>query len=227
MGRDFNPAGEVLVKLKFGAHYAGWGGFGVSGSLCRELGLADKSLEVVPTFWKRPLTPDDFGPNAPAEVLTMASIADIFLPLIHFDPDVLNAAALESQGVGPLVGGTLLPASTVTAGWIVPGSAGKALGRGLPLNCSGNHYVSLNMQYTQLEPGGSGACWRFPACYLAEQPYRWPIGTDASVVQAHFRAIIYVPLFASGAPTILPGTSTGEVLLNASGNYLCDVKLDN
>ncbi len=230
MSRDFVQPGETLVKVKFGAHYAGWAGFGASGSLLSELGLAEGSIDVMPTFYDKEIKTDDFGPDCPAEIMAMMASVDIHMTLVHFDPTVLNVCALEAQGIGPLKVGAaqIIPGSRIIAPWYMVGQAGYTLGHGLPLQASGNHWLSMTLLYNYTNDRSDHGLVRFPAVKLASpSPYKWPLGTGNTTVDVTFRGIPYVPILASGnnpVPAGPAGANFGEPL--SSGVALWDTLID-
>lgn len=93
------------------------------------------------------------------------------------------AAAYGTLG-GGLQGVT---ANYYAAGGLAPG--GMPLGRGVPLLSSGNHFVSVNLSSPYL-----GLPLRFRACFLAEEPFTLPLGTEASLLSLQFRCIPYAPV---------------------------------
>jgi hypothetical protein len=206
MPRDFRINGETLVKVKGGAHLSGH----VVGNLT-ELGLAVDQITVVPKFRHQELKVNDFGPDVPAEVLTMLAEVMIRMNLVHYDHSALDVCIAEAMGgTGDFF---------TEAGTLAP--AGTPLGAGIALHASGNHYISVNLLSPVLDRP-----WRFRACYLADQPIEYPLGTKASVVSLTWRCIPYttftsvVSLSTSGQPTV-----GGEIL--SSGVVLWDRTLDS
>jgi hypothetical protein len=84
---------------------------------------------------------------------------------------------------------------------------------------SGNHLVSLNIMSEEL-----GQPWHFPACHLEQQPYEYPLGTGASIVMTHWRAIPYQPFLLNGIGT--SGSSIVAVEIVSSGAVIWDRVVD-
>jgi len=81
------------------------------------------------------------------------------------------------------------------------------MGNGRPLLTSGNHYLSLNL--SAVKPATP---WRFPACYLADRPIEYPLGTEKSVAVLNWRAIPYGPQFNPNDGSLREIVSSGTVL---------------
>lgn len=181
MARDFIINGECLVKVKFGDQVRTTQ-FGIDNgnSAFFELGLASEGIRITPRYVHTDLRVDDFGPEIPAEVLSMLSEVNISMSLIHYDRNVADACLAESLGIN---GGNFF------AGILPP--AGSPLGNGLVVGASGCHYISLNLLSPQLQ-----FPYRFRASYLTGPPAVIPLGTEATQLDLNWRTIPYVPQIA-------------------------------
>lgn len=196
MARDFAIDGEVLALVKGGQHTSLF----ISGdiSTLKQLGLASEPVRVIPRWIHKDIYTDDFGPDIPAELMTFLADVTITLPLIHFDPLILDTCLDES------LGGTNAP----FAGTMPP--AGSLIGNGLPVLSSGCHYISLNLTSPVLNYP-----WHFPATVMTGPPLEWPMGTEASVVLTTWRAIPYIPPTSSNSQgQVSEAISSGTVLWN-------------
>jgi hypothetical protein len=179
MARDFQITGGVMVKVKVGAHVPLSGAF--VGGRYVELGLSSDSIRITPVLRHRDVVPDDFGPDAPAEVMAQLAEVRIDMTLVHYDQEVLETCIAESTG-GAMpdgVGGFLF-------GRLPPG--GSLLGNYCQPLASGCHFVSLNLVPFDNDQQG----WRFPTSYLADTPVMLPLGTKASMTDVSWRAVPYV-----------------------------------
>ena len=184
MARDFRIPGETLVKVKGrGAFDTLATSIGDPGLRLFELGLADRNIVIIPRWHHSDMLVDDFGPFVPADVMWMLSDCLIEMHLIHYDNAVLEACYAESMG-GSGVGAD----GNHDAG--IMASAGTPMGGWIAAQSTGNHYMSLSLLCPAL-----GFNWRFPTSYLTTMPLKIPVGTKASIVELHWRAIPYtVPL---------------------------------
>jgi len=177
-----------------------------------ELGLAQEGISISPRSFHKDINVDDFGPDVPPEIMYNLTDVGIRMKMIHYDNTVLKLAIAES-----FAGGAGLD---VPEGVLAP--AGSMMGRGKPLFASGNHFVSMSILSPVLrEP------WHFPTCYLREQPFEYPLGTEKSVVDLNWRAIPYVPLLVSGYVPAASGrfqeiTSRRPVLWNRNPANITD-----
>ncbi len=195
MPRDFHINGPALVKVFFGEHVS------TSGTLFQELGLTEGQINVVPHFFHKDIYVDDFGPNCPPEVMWQLASVDINMTMIHFDKETLRICVNESMAGssdGTLVG------------------AGNTLGHGLPLFSSGNHLIDLTITSPdEQEP------YHFFATYLLGPPYKYPMGTEVTIVDMTWRAIPYKPFLvlnnSSGQPI---GPEVGFQELTSEGVVL-------
>jgi len=208
--RDFVINGEALVKVKFGDHILELP-FGESGTL-HELGLAVDEVRITPTYHHRDISPDDYGGQAPAEVMTLLAEAEIRMRLVHYDVDVLDAVLAESQGLdGALFfAGRLAPAGTLLGGF-----SQRVAGR----IASGCHFMSLNILSPQLN-----FPWRFPAAYLQQPPIDLPLGVRRTLVDLNWRAVPYTVPPLTVLPVVGNPIGPGEIL--SSGVVLWDHTLD-
>lgn len=208
MPRDFNINGETLVKVKFGAHIPN-AVSNISGSMSNlsELGLAAREVRIVPKLVHQNINADDFGPEVPAELMGMLAECRIFMTLIHYDESILDFCWSESLGNSfTLTAINLMgPPTIVNTPGTVPG-AGSLIGNGLPLQASGNHYISLNLSSPVLNKP-----WRFPASVLTGFFPMRSLGTRATPVDIEFRAIPYKFPVAIYAPEVV---SSGTVLFD-------------
>lgn len=184
MSRDFIFNGECLVKVKGGAHMSGR----AIGDLT-ELGLSVDDVRITPRFVHADMKVDDFGPDIPADVMWNLADVTIRFTLIHYDEDALDVCLRESMGGGNI----LANAGTFS-------TAGRPLGRGLPLLSSGNCFISLNLLSPILDKP-----WNFPASYLTGPPVEIPLGVNATKAVCTWRAIPYKPLVGSGQTIVLSG----------------------
>lgn len=163
MARNYYIMGESMVSVKGNSNSS-------LGELA-QLGLTDGPIRVSLRYYHQDIHVDDFGNRAPPEVLTMLGEASISMTLTHFDATVLQACVGEGQ-VGS--DGTF-------------GECGTPMGCMQPLFTANNHFISVNIQSNT----ASGQPWRFRACYLADTPFEWQMGTSRSLVSVHWRCIPY------------------------------------
>jgi hypothetical protein len=202
MPRDFYIGGETLATVWFGNHVdtfdlqnSSYGNFYTSGTArLGDLGLAVDQIDHGGRFRYKYLTPDDYG-DTPAEVIVMPAEATVHTRLIHVNTAVLNAVLTCSQG-----GAAYPNANGQYAHVPLPG---YLLGNNLPLLASGNYFMRLSLFSQQRGPTGAGVQTnykevRFPAVFLDEEPFRWPLGTEASIVDIKWRAVPYTPMNLSG-----------------------------
>ena len=177
MARDFYINGETLVKVKTRTVASGNEDVEESliGSNLFELGLTDGLIRITPTFKRKDIYVDDYGPGVPAETMTLMAEASVEMTLIQFDQDILDLVIGESTG-GSLAGS-------------FQQGAGVLMGNDAELFDEDCYYVSLNL----LSPVESKP-WRFPTCYLADRPFMFPLGTEKSAVQLTWRAVPYRPM---------------------------------
>jgi hypothetical protein len=196
MARDFQVTGPCIVKVKSNGPLArnqGQGGFpGVW-----ELGLTSDQISITPVYYHKDIHPDDYGPGAPAEVMTNLQEIRVKMNLVHYDEDILFRCWTMSMGGSPagLTG--------VMAG------AGALLGNGKPMFVSGNNFISLSIDCTDVDKR-----WRFPSSYITPPgPIVFPIGTERTVATVNWRCIPYV---MSGNRPPLSGelTSFGALLFD-------------
>ncbi len=154
MSRIYNVSGEVMVYV-----------FGGVFTTLTELGLCSDSIRIVPRYAHRDIPVDDFGPDIPAEVLTMTLEAYVRMTLVHFDPIVLGFCIAQA------------------AGTTVAGTCGAA---GIPLLTRGLG-ISLNLRPLNDIP------WRFRNSYIDGNPIENPIGTQHSLTQINWRCLPVAP----------------------------------
>ena len=194
-----------MVRVWFGSHIdldypsASYPVFKTSGSArYADLGLAVDQINQEPKYKFKPVTPDDFGDTA-AEVIVMAADASVRMRLIHWDSDVLDACSLCSQAGNVSYANTPVP--------------GILMGNNLALLASGNYFMRLSLLSRN---GNAYKETRYPAAYLDDEPYKWPIGTEATILDLKWKAIPYTRMNAvSGAG----GVAYGDVSALTSGNF--------
>lgn len=250
MARDFQIAGEVLVRVKFGAHitkYIGGNVFlgdgvdknsppsallgpsaAVAGGSVFELGLTSEGVTLSPKIYHQDVYVDDLGIKVPAEILTQSTEYEVSMRLIHYDQFVLDACLFESAGGGQIkitdtvlaVGKPKVPATFFSPG--IPARVSTIMGPpyGQPLGSSGCHFISLNILTPQQQYP-----WRFPASYIVDNSTKIPLGTNTSMVDLTWRCIPYPT--TSG----IVNTVTGKVEipfgeLSSSGVTLFDHTID-
>ncbi len=185
MSRDLYINGECLVSVIGGLHLSGLLTT-EDDSVSAELGLAVDSIKVLPKMYHRPMMTNDFGPMVAPNVMTHCSHVDINMTLVHYDAGVLDICWGESVGYHQTVN---VPTTSTSEIRLL---VGKPLGNGGPLYSSGNHFITIDLAAPQL----SGT-WRFPACYLVNEPFEYPVGVKASRVDMTWRSVPYAP-FTSG-----------------------------
>ena len=185
MARSFVINGETLVKVK------GVGALASSGGNAKlwELGLTSEPITIMPRFFHQNIQADDYGPNIPANVMSMLGDCDIKLSLIHYDEQVLRNCIAQSMAYTS--DGTFR-------------SAGTLLKNNGPIFSSGNFFTSLS-----LVPGrSSGLPWRFPYAYLADSPLELSLGTQRSLAVCHWKAL---PLSTFRTTTLQASGGTREL----------------
>ncbi len=169
MARDYWVNGPTLVSVK--------GNTSTAISSLTQLGLSDGPIRIRVNYSHRDIRVDAWGDGTP-EIQYMLSEAYIPMSLVNFDRNVIAVCQAESQ-------------CGVAAEGVVPG-AGSRMGNGLPrfgvAGGVGNHFIGLNLA----SPVG-GLPWRFYYAYLAGTPIEYPLGTEKSVIQLNWRAVLYTP----------------------------------
>lgn len=205
MGRDFQVDYEVMVRVK-----------GSVQSYIFEpmdLGLCSEGISITPAWKHKDINVDDFGPDVPAEILCMMAEVSISIPLIHYDPDVLNACLSESLGGFQTTTGEndniLIPAP----GIMMP--AGTPLGGGVELYGSGNHYISLS-----LCSAISGGSFHFPAAFMTKAPMTLKLGQKTRIAMTTWRAIPYVSFAQNAGPEGI--SSSGVILWDTDIDLIID-----
>lgn len=206
MARSIYVNGETLVEVKGGVHLSG-GPIGV----LSELGLAEGQIAITPQINFRDVYVNDFGPDVPADVLTMLSSVKISMTLVNYDSHVLNICMDESMGGFGRQEAAVPPEISVggTFSWYggaMPG-AGTPLGGLKRIFDSGWHYISLNL--TIGDENFTGDQWTFPKCYLSKMPVEIPIGNEYSKVKLEWTAIPYYDPYQSGNGGIAGTSITG------------------
>ncbi len=167
MARGLFINGETMVAVK-----------GCSNSniaALSQLGLSVDQIQVTPRFNRDDVKANAWG-QAPFETQFMLLDLTVSMTLVQFDYGVLQTCIEESMG-GLQAG--------VTQEGQMP-RAGTLLGNAAPLQSATNHYISLNL-YSPV----AGNPWRFYACFLADTPYVFPLGTERSQVVLNWRCIPY------------------------------------
>lgn len=140
-----------------------------------QLGLTQDPIRIMEDFHHEDIRVDAYGKHNPPELQMFGSQALLSMNLVHYDPLVLQECIRLSMG------GTNGAASEGQQS-----RAGTLMGGNQPLYAALNNYISVNI----LSPEG-GVPWLFYACYLANRPVEYPLGTERSVVQLNWRAIAY------------------------------------
>lgn len=217
MGRDYQIAGEALVRVKFGAHISkDYSNITGAISNLSELGLSSDSIRINPRFVHTGLNVDDYGPDVVPETLWMMADCQIGMTLVHYDRSILDFCLAESTG------GTFFRNNDLSqaqfAGTMQP--AGKPLGANTALLASGNHYISMSILAPQSSfgPGNGGTefPWHFPACRLTGPAVEIPLGTEKSMVRLNWLAIPYDLPEDRDVPTFGEVISSGRVLFDHS-----------
>lgn len=154
-----------------------------------KLGLSLDQIIVEPRFIHRDMKTDDFGPDAPADVMWYMGTANITMSLIHYDMTVLDFCLAEAMA------GNKKRTNGVYAGGpdgLAP--AGTPLGGGKALYTEGCHYVGLIIASPK-----ANFPWNFPATYLMES-LEYPLGTERTAVKLRWRAIPYVDSTGTQGP---------------------------
>ena len=176
MARDIIINGECLVLVRGGANIPLW----ANGA--QQLGLAESNITITPRIKHKDINVDGYGPDVPADVMVNLADAMINMTLIHFDNTVLDVCIAESMG--GLTQTQFFGLPVLYAGALPP--AGTLMGGLNQLYASGNHFMSVTLTSPVL-----GFPYNFPACYLAEHPISYPLGTKRSAVKLNWRAIPY------------------------------------
>jgi len=172
--RDWLINGETMIYVRGGDHLTSGAGRGRT-----ELGLSFDDVKVIPKYNHKDVHIDDFGPEVPAEVLSMIAEVNVRMTLSHFDNLMLRIIAAESLG------------SFNNDGIMPP--AGTPLGQNKELFASGCHYFSMQLASPQF-----ASPITFRTGYLAVQPYVLPLGTTYSKVDLNWRFIPYRPIGSVG-----------------------------
>lgn len=184
MGYGWQINGEAMVEVFFGDHMTpvaealGVLASGETNPLLLQLGLSQDPIRVMPKVIHADLRADDFGPEGAPETLSYIADAEIRMTLLMYDDRVLDMCLQEAMGAGgsdQYAGGSL-------------GSA-KPMGAGLPLQYSGNHYITMGIRSPRAQ-----LPYRFLAAYLAQRPVEIPLGTGVTAAICNWRAIPYVNL---------------------------------
>lgn len=166
MARAYYTNGESMVLVKGRSD-------STIGTLS-QLGLTDSPIEILLDYKHLSIGVDAYG-YVPPELQGMGMMARINMQLVHFDENILQACVQESLAA---------PAEGQL------GHAGALIGNGQPLFTpgvlTGNKFISLNIQSAIGQQP-----WRFPTCCLLEQPLRWPLGAERSLVKISFLAVPY------------------------------------
>lgn len=150
-----------------------------SGGSRTELGLSFDEIRVIPRYSHKDVHVDDFGPDVPAEVLSMIAEVNVRMTLNHFDNLMLRI--IEAESLGSFNNDGIMP------------PAGTPLGQNKELFASGCHYMSLELASPQF-----GEPLTFRTGYLATQPKELPLGTSYSKVMLNWRFIPYRPIPSVG-----------------------------
>lgn len=188
-----------------------------------ELGLTAGAVTISFAPRHKEVHVDDYGREVPAEVLPMMSTADIHMTLAHFDYGAAEECLTESMGGVSFLfpGGEAEDVGSEVVEYYFD-TGGRPLGNGYPLYASGNHYVSVEIRSpVERRP------WLFHSCYLTGQPVKIPLGSERTLLEMHWRAIPYAPLFDadgsllhSGGFPANQGRLYSHARLKACGGYL-------
>jgi hypothetical protein len=141
-----------------------------------QLGLSQDAIIVRMTYLHDMIGVDAYGnPNGnpnPPDMQVFGGYAEVQMTLVHYDPIILQECIRLSWGGSPAEG--------------EQARAGTLYGGNVPLYNPGNFYISVGLS----SPVG-GIPWTFLSCYLADQPFVYPLGTKRSVVDVRWNAIAY------------------------------------
>lgn len=221
MPRSIWINGETLVQVK-GAEFSALGDPAQKNHppILWELGLAEKEVTIEFQTKYAEIKADDFGPDVPANLMSVLSTATIDMTLVHYDRWVLDSCIAESMG-----------GSTLTATYpqkVLPGTlAGTFLGAGTLMGtrgdpqASGNHWISLNLTSPNINYP-----WHFPTTYLEGPPLEIPLGTKRSLVKLRWRALPYAGLSAHYSSVAIGAGGNQKEELKSAGATLFDHTLD-
>lgn len=164
MPRSFIINGESLVQVVLPA------GSSLPGT--NQLGLAMDAIRVSLAEHVKPLYVDAYGQNNTIDEQVFGGDAQVEMNLIHFDAVVLFECIRLAFPTSPVEGSL--------------GRAGFRRGNALPLGTTGNSLITLNITSPV-----AALPFNFPAAFLADRPYEWPLGTEKSVVKCVWKAIPY------------------------------------
>lgn len=170
MPRTIYINGESMVQTLFPA------GSTISG--ISQLGLTVDAIEVVLQVHSEPILVDAYGKGNPIDEQVFGGEATIMMNLVDFNPTALAECVRLSF---PVFGG----AGTTAEGAL--GRAGARRGGGAATAAgAGSSYIGLNITSPV-----AGLPYNFPAAYLRDEPYRFPLGTERSIVRLTWRALAY------------------------------------
>lgn len=190
MSRDFFINGESMILVK--------GRSDSAISVATQLGLADSPIRLTPELRRKDLHVDAWGSELPADVQIFLAAVTVRINFIHFDRSILDTC------IGLSMGGV----TTGSVGQLT--RAGTRMGGGLPRFAVGNNYIGLNIT----SPVGNKP-WRFYYAYLADTPFEFPLGTDASVVSTTWRVVPYTqdPWGGGSGENTVAGTGAAGYIL--------------
>lgn len=166
MVQVIGPSGSLIAGL-----WPAPNGPGLAGGA--QLGLSSEPIEVRLTIHSEPLIVDAYGKNNPVDEQVFGGEATMIMSLIHFDPVIL-AECVRLSFSGATAEGLL-------------GTAGQRRGGAISLGSAGNNLMCLSIT----SPVGNFLPYTFHAAYLKEEPYRYPIGAEKSVVVLIWKALAY------------------------------------
>lgn len=194
MARQYHIHGETMVYVKGGAHLSLLEGSPMTSRT--ELGLSTEQIIITPSYKKKDMIIDNYGPDVPIDVVAYMSECTIEMSLVHFDASILNICLGESNG-GLMMDNLLFDANDEpfrTANVGKAGKAGSLLGKGYDYFASGNNFISLTLKSVQPIPLG-GTTIRFKTSYISDRVV-YPLGTKYTAVDLTWRAIPYVPFYS-------------------------------
>ena len=214
--------GQTMVRVRGGAHRSG-----LPIGDATDLGLTQDQIVITPTFYHKDMKVDDFGPDCPADVQQQLCEVNIAMTMIYYDKRALDICIDESLGGGGADDVGFLKAGSVLA------PAGRLLSRFRNAYWSGWHYVAVSLVMDEGNPLDLPDEFRFRQCYLAQQPFTYPIGTEVTAVRLNWRAIPYSSPWLSGGTAGQSGAITvdGQVWhprnqMQSSGAVIWDREVD-
>lgn len=164
MARIIYINGESMISVQ------GPQGSSIAGNV--QLGLAVEAVEVRLMIHSEPVIVDAYGKGNPVDEQVFGGEATIQMTLVDFNPTALQECVRLSFP-GSALEGQL-------------GRAGFLRGGAVALGTAGSTYINLNIASPV-----AGLPYNFPATYLRDEPYRFPLGTTRSMVTLTWKALAY------------------------------------